>query len=399
MLAVPTARGGDALEPARQRMLTETVLSGTPSRDSVAIAETLQAMGAGLATAADAEILVVAGSVLAQNQRRFLEVFSEVVREASFPDDEVALERDRLVEEIRVEESLPATVARNVMVRRLFGRHPYGRGTPSALAVRRVGAPVMRQEHARRVLPRGAALVLVGALDPDAAVDEAAAAFGPWSSRGARAGLAPPGPHRPGAVVVDRPGSVQTTIRLAGPAVGRAHPDYPKLVLANTILGGYFTSRLVENLRERRGYTYRVGSRIEHRLLSSELWVVADVATEVTGPALVEIGYELARMVAEKVTPAELDAARRYVQGVQAAEVQTQAGLAAYVSSLAMHGRPLSELRDFPRALESVDVDGVQEAATRWLAPGGLSTVLVGVAADIEQAVGPLLQTVRVPAR
>src|ERR671927_1433283 len=100
------------------------------------------------------------------------------------------------------------------------------------------------------------------------------------------------------------------------------------------VFGGYFSSRLVENIRERRGYTYSPRSAVEHLLAGSSFLVEADVATGVTGPALLETLYELGRMALTPVTEAELDAARRYLLGSLALRTATHAGLASTLSSL-----------------------------------------------------------------
>jgi predicted Zn-dependent peptidase len=191
-------------------------------------------------------------------------------------------------------------------------------------------------------------------------------------------------------LLVDRPGAVQTNIRLGGPAVPRSDPGYPALALAVTVFSGYFTSRLNDNIREQKGYTYGAHSRIEHRKVSAYLSISTDVGREVTAPALVEIEYELGRMVSQPVAPAELDAARRYLQGTLAMGIQTQAGLTAYLSTLAGAGLPVEYLREYPAALERVMPADVLEAARRFLSPRRLATVLVGDAAAIRPTLDPL---------
>jgi predicted Zn-dependent peptidase len=183
--------------------------------------------------------------------------------------------------------------------------------------------------------------------------------------------------------LVDRPGAVQTNIRLGGPALPRTDPDHPALALAVTVMGGYFTSRLNDNIREQKGYTYGAQARLEHRRLSSQLGVSADVGRDVTAASLVEIAYELGRMVSLPVTQPELDAARRYVQGTLAMGIQTQAGLTSYLATLVSAGLPVTYLRDYPAALDHVTVEQVLEAARRFLGPVQLTTALVGDAATV----------------
>lgn len=385
---VPTARDNDAGDPARLRVMAKTLLSGTSTRSSVTLAEDLQRLGATLDAAADAEDVVVYGSALATNLAAFLELLAEVVTDAAYPPGEVAIERDRIAQEIVLARSQPTTVARDALVRRLYGKHPYGRGLPSPEAVQRIRAPLLRTVHDERLRPEGAILVLVGDFRPDRALDEADKALATWAPGGADPGLPPPGPPRPAPVLlVDRPGAVQTNIRLAGPAIGRADPAYPALALANLIFAGYFTSRLVDNIRERRGYTYSPGSGVHHYRAASHFLVQADVGNDVTAATLVEIRYELGRMVAARAEASELAAAKRYLAGTLAMSIQTQAGLASYLATLASNGLDAGYLRDFPRQAEQLGAAEVQEAAARFLAPRRLLTVMVGDTAHVRTAI------------
>ena len=194
-------------------------------------------------------------------------------------------------------------------------------------------------------------------------------------------------------LLVDRPGSVQASIRLGGPAVRREAPDYPALQLANLAYGGYFSSRLVENIREDKGYTYGPHSRISHSAAGSRLVVDADVATAVTAPALLEIWYELGRMATLPITAEELENVRQYAVGSLALSISTQAGLASTLSALIGVGLGLDWLREHPRRLAAVTLEETFAAARTYLAPSGMLAVVLGEAAEIRDplaTLGPL---------
>ena len=391
-LSVPVVRGG-AGEGARVRVLSETLLSGTPTRTSRAIAEALQAMGGGLGASADAELVHIGGASLSVHRRAFLDLFGEVVRDASFPADEVAIERERVVQEIALLRSQPSVVAGDALAARIYGDHPYGRGTPDPAAVEAVTAAALRRLHDGRIRPDRALLVLVGDLDFDRTIADVEAAFGGWDAGGGQHALRRPVLRTPTPVLlVDRPGAPQTTVRMAGPALARSDPDYPALALAVTVFGGYFTSRLNDNIREQKGYTYGAHARVDHRRAVAQFGIAADVGRDVTVASLVEIGYELGRMVALPVGQGELDAARRYLQGTLAMGIQTQTGLTAYLSTLVGSGLPVEYLRDYPAGLERVTVEDVVAVSRRFLSPRGLATVLVGDAATIGPAVGAIAE-------
>lgn len=391
-LVIPTARG-EAGPSARLRMVTRTLLAGTSRRSAVEIAELLQAIGGNLDAYADEEDVVLTGSALSTYAGTLLELMGEVLLDASHPDDEVELERDRMIQEITLARSQPETVAREALMRRVFGRHPYGRGLPDPKEIAKVKPSVLAETRTTWLAPTGAVLVVVGDVRPDRVVAHAAEAFAGWkAAKGVGApGLPTPAPIKPGAtVLLDRPGAVQTNIRMAGDALSRRDPDYPVLAIANLIVGGYFISRLSDNVREKRGYTYGISTGVQHFRQSSLFMLQTDVGTEHTGPALVEIRYELERMLVGPIEASELLSAKRYLAGTLAMAIQTQSGLASYLATLAVNHLPLTYLRDFPAAAEAVTADEAIAVARRFFAPDRLVRVYVGDATTVEPAVSAL---------
>jgi zinc protease len=314
-----------------------------------------------------------------------------VLGEATYPAREVAGERDRLIERLSIARSQPAVLVREALRRRMFGDHPYARELPSVEAAAAVTPPQLRRLHAERVGPAGGLLVLVGDIAPARALDAVEKALGGWRTAGMARTVPPlpevvPGPP----VLVDRSGSVQSSIRVGGAALPRDHPGYPALQLANLVFGGYFSSRLVENIREDKGYTYGPHSRIDHGAAGSVLVVDADVATAVTAPALLEIGYELGRMATQPVTEAELADVRQYAVGTLALSIATQAGLASTLTALAGVGLGLDWLREHPLRIAAVTLDEAFAAAAQYLAPARLVTVVLGEAASIAPSLSRL---------
>jgi zinc protease len=385
--AAASARSA-ATHTARAAVLSGAVLLGTGEHDQTQIAQLLQGHGAELSVGADPDRLLFSTTLLPEGLRPVLDVVAELLTGAAYPADQVEGERERVAERIAIARSQPGVIARTALASRRYGGHPYALQLPSPELVSAVRPSALRTLHRDRVLPAGSTLVLVGDLDPQAAVDAAGAALAGWS----RDGEAVPAPAVPTAVpgpleVVDRRGAVQSNIRLGGPAPSRTDPDLPAVRLANMVYGGYFSSRLVENIRERRGYTYSPRSSVDHLAASSSFLVEADVATEVTAPALLETQYELGRMALTPVSEAELDAARRYVLGSMALSTATHAGLASTLSALVGAGLSTDWLAEHQQALAAVTVEQVQEAARTYLSPASLTAVVVG---DAEQIAEPL---------
>jgi zinc protease len=386
-LRVPFA-GTARRHSAKALLLGETLLSGTEAHNQVELAAALQSLGADLHVTVDADRLLVGGAVLRNGLGRLLDLLGEALAGATYPAREVAGERDRLTERLSIARSQPAVLVQEALRRRMYGDHPYARELPAVDDVAAVGPAQLRTMHTERVVPDGSVLVLVGDISPARALDAAEAALAGWRPAGPSRPLPPlPAVTAGPTVVVDRPGSVQSSIRLGGQALPRDDPQYPALQLANLVFGGYFSSRLVENIREDKGYTYGPHSRIDHGVAGSSLIVDADVATEVTAPALLEIWYELGRMATLPVTEAELADVRQYAIGTLALSVATQSGLAATLAALAGVGLGLDWLREHPRRLAAVTLEEAYAAAQRHLAPAGLAVVVLGEATAVE---GPL---------
>jgi predicted Zn-dependent peptidase len=370
------------------------MLSGTDTMSTVDIAAALQEVGGGLAVGVDPDRLLVSGNSISTGLPRLLEVLAEVLTQATYPTAEVNAERDRLADRIEMAASQPAQAARKALLWRLYEGHPYAVQTPEPEDVRVVKAPALRSLHAARVLPAGALLVLVGDVSPARTLDTVEAALDGWTGSADVGDLRPAPEPVPGPLLlVDRPGSVQSSLRIGLGALGRAHPDYAALQLANLVFGGYFSSRLVENIREDKGYTYSPHSSISHMAAGSVTVVDADVATEVTAPALLEIGYELGRIASLPPTQEELDQARQYAIGTMQLSLASQGGLAATLVTLAAAGLDLEWLYEQPARMADVTVDDVHNVAAEHLAPSRAVTLVLGdagVVAGPVAALGPV---------
>ena len=394
-LRVSTAVRRDS-DLARSRVLERTMLLGTDGRDQAALAEALQRIGGSLRVSSDADRLLVAGESLAAGLPDLLGLLAEVLTAAAYPRSEVTGERDRLAEQLRRALSQPGVVADEAWLRRAFGGHPYGREHPSPEEVLAVSPGSLRAAHRRRLVPEGALLVLVGDLSPARTLDRVEGALAGWVADGTpttvpRVPRIAPGPL----VLVDRPGAVQSNLRVGGPALPRTDPSYAALELANALFGGYFSSRLVRNIREDKGYTYSPRSSLQHGARSSFLLLQADVATEVTAPALLEVGYELGRLAALPPTEQEVRDTAQYLVGSLALSTSTQAGLAGTLTVLLAQGLDVAWLREHPQRLLAVTPDDVHEVARRVLAPAATLTAVVGDAARIADGLAALTEVER----
>jgi zinc protease len=391
-LRVPVARHALNLPfLARAALLSQTLFSGTPDMSTADIAAALQSVGGALNASLDADRLLVSGNGLASGLPRILGILADVLTTATYPEGEVTTERARLIDRIQVARSQPSHLVRVALLRRMYGEHPYAVQTPEISDLSGVGSADLAALHAARVHPAGATLVIVGDIDRQATLDLAEEALGGWAGAGSDEALPPVPPLVPGPVVLaDRPGSVQSSMRLALPAVPRTHPDHAALQLANLIFGGYFSSRWVENIREDKGYTYSPHSVVEHSLAGSSLILAAEVATEVTAAALLETWYELGRVATTPPSEEELEQARQYALGSLLLGMSTQAGLAGLAVTYAGYGLRLNFLAEHTARLASATREQVAAAGASYLAPARAATVVLGDAELVEASLATL---------
>lgn len=385
-LRIPFA-GDDPTRPARSELLADSLLTGTANRDRVRMDTDLAVVGGDLHAVVDPERLSFTGSALSDGLDTLLDVLADALTSPAYQESEVAAEQARLVERIAVARSQPRVIAREELQRQRYGDHPFVREVPQAEDVEQVTAAQVRELHEQAVLPRGSVLVLVGDLDPERTVGMVDRALSGWQSASAAAELpALPAVEGGNLRLAHRPGAVQSQLRFSAQAVPRTDPRYPAAQIANLCFGGYFSSRLVENIREDKGYTYGAHSTFEFTRDNGTLLVDADTASESTAAALLETRYEFGRMAVLPPTESEVESARQYAIGALLTSTASQSGLASMLSTLAATGLDVDWLTSHPERLRAVTQEDVAEAASLF-APTGFTGVIVG---DAEKLAGQL---------
>jgi zinc protease len=377
-LWIPFA-GTELTHAAKAEVLAETLLTGTARRDRIAIDTELALIGADLGAGVDPERLVVSGNTLSSGLPTLLDVLADTLTSASYVDGEVSRESERLVERLAIARTQPRTIAREALQKHRYGDHPVTRETPEAADVAAVTPEQVRALHAGSVLPRGSVMVVVGDVDPDKVVGDIEKALQGWASDKSAVRL-PELPELGGGQVllVPRSGAVQSQIRLSAQALARTDPRYAALQMANLAFGGYFSSRLVENIREDKGYTYSAHSGFEFTGGSAVVNVEADTASDATAAAVLETRYELGRLGLVPPTAEEVESVRQYAIGSLVTSTASQTGLAGQLSALAPEGLGVEWLAEHPNRLAQVTADDVAQAALDFFAPKRFTGVIVG---------------------
>lgn len=390
--AVLAIRGaGTAADPKDKDGLTgllaAAIKEGTATRTSRVIAEELQAVGAEIDTSGTADALYLSASGLGSGMPKMLEVLADVARNASYPAAEVELAKQNALQELAAQEATPEFLARKTLARAVYGDHPYHTVAPARETLQATTAAELKQEHARRIHPDRALLVVVGDFDAVAVQAALTRHFGAWRSTGQAPADTPPSP--PAAttrrlIITPRPGSVQSQILIGRLAPTVTDPEYYPLLVANTICSGSFGSRLVENIREDKGYTYSPGGGIATRAKGGLLTVRADVRTEVTAAALTEMFYEQDRMAATAPTEEELSRAKRYQGGLYLLRNQIQTSVAQTLASNWVNGLPPEALGEFVSKVNAVTADQVREAGRAFFPSARQTVVVVGDPAKVK---------------
>jgi predicted Zn-dependent peptidase len=386
--AVLVVRGGTAADPAGMEgvanLLAATLKEGTAKKSSRQIAEELQAIGGDLGVSAVADALYLRASALATGTPRLLDLLAGVALAPAFPAGEVELAKENALQELEAAEATPDYLASKAFLAAVYGDHPYHVYSTSRETIGKTAPELLRAEHARRFRPDQALLVLAGDLDVSAAKAAVAKSFGAWKSSAAPIPPAPATPPARGREIhlVDRPGSVQSTIVAGRPGPAVSEPDWYDVLVANTIYADAFGSRLVRNIREEKGYTYSPAGAFTTRRAGSLLQLVADVRNEVTAATLLEVFYELDRMAATKPTPDELAGAKRYQGGLYLLRNQIQASVASTLARNWVNGLPPEALADFVPKVNAVTAEAVQAAGRKHFLSSTQNVVVVGDAKE-----------------
>jgi zinc protease len=388
-------RGGEGALSAERGglgVLTGDALEGgTKRRSGSELAEALERIGARLNVGVGWEGTSVGLSCLADRLPEALALLAETLLEPAFPDDEVQRALEQHLAGIRQRAKDPAALASDAASARYFAPTvPYARPVDG---VADTFAGVTRKELIgyadASYRPQGGGLIVVGDVDAGEVEAMARERLGSWT--GAPAPVADfavePATRERRVWIVDRPGSVQSEIRVGHVGVARDTPDYFGLAVSNMVLGGMFTSRLNLNLRERHGFTYGVRSRFAYRSQPGFFQVSTSVGNEVTGPAVREILAEIEAMADTGPTDDEVAAARDYAAGVFGLHLETASDVATRVSQLVVYGLRDDYYRDYRDAVRSVSREHAAEAAKRQVRPAESQIVLVG---DASQIAAPL---------
>ena len=375
-------QAGNVHDPAADNGLADMVgrllREGTTTLTAKEIADKVARMGGTLEVGVGSTQTTLYGSVLSEYAPDMVRLMADLVQHPAFP----AAGLDRIKQDFKREMSLaraqPGTQARMAFTGALYQGHPYGRGLPTDATIDGYSLDKVRAFYQQQYGAQRTNVYVAGKFDAAAVQAAITTALSGWEKG--------PVPHidlatprtKSDLLVTDRPGAPQSTIVIGLPVVDPTNPDYTKLQVTNSLLGGSFGSRITRNIREDKGYTYSPYSSVGTRYRAADWSEVADVTTKETGNSLKEIVSEMEKLQKEAPSADELKGIQNYEAGLFVLRNSSPGGIINQLNFLQLHGLPDSYLTNQVQRIYSVTPAQVQQTAKQYLRPESTTIVVVG---------------------
>ena len=390
-------RSGSSVDPRGKyglaNLTAEMLDEGAGTRNALQIADAVDFLGASLSTSTTSDASYVELHVPVARLGDALPIMADVALRPTFPEEELKRVREDLLTSLIQAEDDPESLIQFAFPRLVYGsQHRYGTLTiGTAASVKGFTVTDMRQFHSRNYAPANAALIVTGDITAANAVARLETAFGAWKGTApAAAPIAAAAQLTTRQVdLIDKPDAAQSQIRIGWVGVPRSTPDYFALRVLNTILGGSFTSRLNQNLREEHGYAYGASSTFDMRRGAGPFYAAAGVQSDKTAEALTEFFKEL-EAIRKPIPLEEVEKAKNYVALLLPRNFETTESLAGSLATMFVYDLPADYFATFTQRIRSVTPADVQRAAERYIQPDKFAVVVVGDRKVIEPGIKAL---------
>ncbi len=394
-------RAGSVSDPAGKEGLAgltgDLLTQGAGVRSAREIAEEIAFVGGSLEADAGDERTTISCEVLKKDFATGLQLLRDVVMRPGFPSEEFERKKAEALGAIESAKDNPGATADRELLPFLLGAHPLGH---PVLGWQASVAGLTRDDvvgfHRRHFTPDNAVIAVVGDVNAQEAVRAIEEAFKDWRPSGdARAAGYPPveGARRREVLVVSRPEATQSQIRFACPAVARNHPDYFPILVANTILGSGFTSRLVNEIRVAQGLTYSVGSRFRMQRNAGQFVISTFTRNETLRKTVDEVLKVVETLKRDGPAPDELEKAKSYLAGQFPLGLQAPDDLAGQLLTVEFFGLDPRYLQTFADRVAAVTMDDCRRALRSYFCTGELKLLVVSnpdVARSALEGLGPI---------
>ena len=384
-LAVPGGSFYDAGgKSGTAEMVAGLLTKGAGTRSAEQISATIEGVGGSLSASSGPDFMTVSAAVLSNDRRLAFELLADAALRPTFPASEIDLLRKQTLSALALAKAQPASIAGRAFAKGLYGEHPYGRSADEA-SVAAITRDDLAAFHTQRMRPNQALLVIAGAIDTVEARQLAEETFGAWGgvAAGAPVTRAAPQRARTEILLVHRPGSVQSNIIVGNTTWMATDTRGYAITLANQVLGGASDSRLFQILREQKGWTYGAYSSVARRKGLGTFTATAEVRTEVTDSALVELLAQLRRVGGTPLPTDEFERQKQTLVGRFPLQVETADAVAAQVANARLLGLATDYVQTYRQRLAAVTAEQAQAAARMGMRAEGALIVVVGDGAKI----------------
>jgi zinc protease len=377
------ASGGSADPASRAGLagLTGDLLTrGTLTRSATQIASEIESLGAAIGSGAGVDSSAVSLQTRSDRVDEAFTVFADVARNPAFAAEELDRAKSQALDGLQVALSQPGSIANFAMTRAIFGMTPYG-AIASPASIGAISREDMANYHRTYWRPDNAVLVITGDVSAEDGFALAERYFGDWA-RPATAMPARPDASAYAApvrtIVVDLPNTGQAAVLMGLRGVSRTDADYFPLLVANNVLGGGYSARLNNEIRIRRGLSYGAGSGLQARMAPGPIVASAQTRNDAAVQVYELMRAEIERIAREPAPVAELTARKAVLIGNFGRSIETTAGLAGQISTLALYGLPPERLGTYVADITAVTPEQAQAAARRYFDAARADVVVVG---------------------
>ncbi|MGH7600221.1 MAG: M16 family metallopeptidase [bacterium] len=384
-------RAGNLNEAANEVWLADLagdlMKEGTKTRSAQQIAQEAASMGGQVNINVGLDQTVINGDVLAEFGPGLVKLIADMARNPLLPESEIPRLKKDMLRQLSIQKTQPQQITLEKFRQVMYGDHAYGRIFPTEAMIENFTIDKVRSFYDTNFGAARARLYVAGRFDAGATSAAIREAFGDWQ-KGPDPLIDIPKPVTQRSVhIVDRPDAAQSTIYLGLPVVDPSHKDYMTLLVTNTLLGGFFSSRITANIRENKGYTYSPFSSISSRYRDAYWVEVADVTTDVTGPALKEILYEINRLQSETPSEDELRGVQNYLAGVFVLQNSNRGGIINQLAFVGLHGLDDTYLTEYVKNIYAVTPADVQRMAQTYLRDEEMTLAITGDTKKIKKQV------------
>ncbi|MGK9476205.1 M16 family metallopeptidase [Melioribacter sp. OK-6-Me] len=389
-------RTGSLNDPDGKEGLSDIVFDmldeGADGMNALQIADEIDFLGANLNISSSLFTSNLNLNVPVSKINDALEIFSKILLKPDFPEAELSrLKKERLTTLMQWHDQ-PNEIARVAFNKLLFGNHPYGRNeVGTEKSIKNITRDDIIDYYKKYFTPDNSFIVTVGDIDRSGLEKLLNEYFSSWNKKGDfKQKIEMPLNGNPGKIfLIDKPGAAQSVIYIGDVAPSRTTQDYYSINVMNTILGGSFTSRLNNNLREEHGYTYGAGSRFVLRPVAGYFIAYSSVQTDVTDKALREFFKEL-NGIRQPISQEEVDRAKNYTALGYPNNFQTVAGIAGELEELVYYNLPKDYFNQYIDRILSVKDKEVKSAAEKYIRPDKMIVVVVGDKSRIAEGIKKL---------